>query len=233
MRSIANFVTDQMIVPYNLQIHAPCVKPLTCHLADHWAVQGKTGRVQPIGKGNSIDCEKREEPGAMSRDIRPFIQSRPGKVMCWYVNSDQHTTRVDHARIECVTITATQHPLSGQHFPVVRRLRRDGEDQVVIRHPSGATQLLPRRVTSDTTLPASDDVGPRLSLASVRGLLALLTDLAGRSTLPQERSHDSRTAAPALDHLQPPGPTGPDAPVDRPLAPPHPSPAHPRRRREP
>src|SRR5260221_14773392 len=62
-------------------------------------------------------------------------------------HSDQHTTRLDAAESEVVVITAAHHPLFGQCFPVVRRLHKQGEPHLVVRLPSGTTQLLPARWT--------------------------------------------------------------------------------------
>ncbi len=159
----------------------------------------------------------------------------------------QHTTRWHGADSQLVTITAPHHPLCGHILPVVRHLHKQGEPQLVVRLPSGATHLIPARWTTSSppaSTPAADALPSSVlwSLSSVRALVRIVEALRDRSSLQQEVGdaavNDTRTprfrALPAVGDLPAASPPCPGESLDRSAGPPGPGPAtgaRPRRRR--
>ena len=96
-------------------------------------------------------------------------------------------------------ITAPQHPLHGALVPVVRRLRKGGEAQLVIRRPNGHTQLIPERWTLPP--PVADGLW---SADSLRMLVRLVASL--HAAPPTEAADDRPPAPRPLADLQPADP---------------------------
>ncbi|MBV9168881.1 MAG: hypothetical protein JOZ81_02205 [Chloroflexi bacterium] len=118
---------------------------------------------------------------------------------------------MSEAGIERVTITAPHHPLVGQSFPVVARRTKGGEPHVVVRRPSGASQLVPTRWTTIHSGKTDPEPGVALTPGSLRSLLSMVAALRANAEVA-----DAPTApSGSLEHVQPPNAAPPGRRLDR------------------
>lgn len=151
----------------------------------------------------------RRRPAA-DRQTTPAILTGLGCLLRQYCRprsvrySGQHTTRWHEADRQLVSITASHHPLCGQTLAVVRRLHKQGEPHLVVRLPSGASQLIPARWTARSSPGVPDSAPERAdsalwSLSSVRAVVRIVGALRDRSSLQQEVGNAAVNEAPISD----------------------------------
>ena len=144
-----------------------------------------------------------------------------GPALYEIIASDQHTTGLGDADVQRILIAAADHPLVGRSFPVVRRLSKHREQHVVIRLPSGSSQLIPVRWTA--SMPGEMPTGAESSVVliltpgSLRALVSMVSRL--RLQAHPEASDDPSHPTRSLDSLQPADSASPRLPVDRTSAP--------------
>src|SRR5438876_1913800 len=128
----------------------------------------------------------------------------------WW-HQGQHNPELSAAGVEQVTITAPHHPLVGQSFPVIGRRTKEGEPHVVVRRPSGASQLLPSRWTRVESGQRKAETALALTPGSLRSLLSMVAALRCNAEVADA------PAAPggSLEHVQPADPAPPGQLLDR------------------
>lgn len=141
----------------------------------------------------------------LARRIAPRLwhgcpASRPGCART-ALHSDQQTTDRHDPQRQFLQVTAPHHPLHGQVFPLLRALTKQGEDNVIIQLPSGATQQLPRRWTDQRPALPTPPVLPLWSVTSLRALLGILKQLQARPC--PEKVPDGSTPTPVAHVLAP------------------------------
>ena len=125
--------------------------------------------------------------------------------------TDRHNEDLDRTDPQRIRITAPEHPLHGQEFPVVRHLLSAGVPHLVIRLPAGQTQLLPTRWTVVLAPPAP----PRSLLVTPQRLRALLTLVAYlHAQSPTEGAHAPIPSPGTLVGARPSDPPAVPDPVD-------------------
>src|SRR5579884_147740 len=108
-------------------------------------------------------------------------------------HSNQHTTDQSSPQRQFIQVTAPHHPLSGQVFPLLRSLTKQGETYLVIQLPSGTTQQVPLRWTDQCPPLPPPQALPLWSLTSVRSLLDILKQLQDRAS--SEEATDESSAS--------------------------------------
>jgi hypothetical protein len=139
--------------------------------------------------------------------------SRPSGRRCtrsWH--SNQHTTELNDAHIQSILITTSAHPLRGQVVPVVRQLTQNGVLFLVIRLPTGSTQLIPAHWTNLDSPKASPSAGLTFTAASLRSLIRMVVSL--RTRAHPEAADDADASVQTVGELQPADPAPLRLPVD-------------------
>ena len=84
-----------------------------------------------------------------------------------------------------VRLTRSRHPFEGQPLPVLGRMRRHGEVELLVVLPDGSKRLIPAAWTDLERPPGVTDAGDGLatlgSVPDLLGLSVLVSDLSARS----------------------------------------------------
>ena len=133
--------------------------------------------------------------------------------------------------VSTVRLTRPRHPFEGRQLPVLGRMRRHGEVELLVVLPDGSKRLVPAAWTDLDRPPGAADAGdgPATlgSVPDLLGLSVLVSDLSARSADDREQAarkspckEDDRAACPAQSAAGPGSGTTPGhhRPAPRPAA---------------